>query len=52
MPNIAEGLGDKQAISHPKKSDTAIVIVEGKAYRFTVHDGQVSMNALFTYSFV
>ena len=44
--------GDKQAISHLKKSDTAIVIVEGKAYKLTVHDGQVSMNALFTYSFV
>ena len=44
--------GDKQAISRLEKSDTAIVIVEGKAYKLTVHDGQVSRNVLFAYSFV
>ena len=42
--------GDKQAISRLENS--TIVIMEGKAYKLTVHDGQVSRNVLFAYSFV
>ena len=33
---------DKQSVSRLEKCDTSIIVVDGKAYKLTVLDGQVS----------
>ena len=38
---------DKQAVSRLEKYDTSILVVEGKAYNFTIHDGEISSSNMY-----